>query len=60
LVGSLLLTRVLEHFLIDFNPRDPITLGCVIFVSFTVAVLACWLPARRAARIDPMAALRQE
>jgi putative ABC transport system permease protein len=60
LAGSLLLTRVLAHFLIDFNPKDPITFGCVILVSFTVAVFACWFPARRASRVDPMAALRQE
>jgi len=60
LVGSLLLTRILEHFLVDFNPKDPITFGCVTLLSFVVAILACWVPARCAARIDPIVALRPE
>ncbi|MEN6426934.1 MAG: ABC transporter permease [Phycisphaerales bacterium] len=60
LVGSVLLTRVLEHFLIDFNPRDLITFGCVTLLSFVVAILACCVPARRAAKVDPMVALRCE
>jgi len=60
LVGSVLLSRVLGHFLIDFNPNDPITFGCVTLLSFIVTVLACCLPARRAAKIDPMTALRHE
>jgi predicted permease len=60
LAGSLLLTRVLGHFLIDFDPKDPITFGCVALLSFATAVLACCVPAHRAARIDPMAALKCE
>jgi predicted permease len=60
LVGSLMLTRILAHFLFGFDPKDPITFVCVTLLSFAVAFLACWLPARRAAKVDPMVALRCE
>jgi predicted permease len=59
-VGSLVLTRVLAHLLFGVTPRDPITLAGVAMLLVAVALLACWLPARRAARIDPMEALRCE
>lgn len=59
-VGSILLSRVLAHFLIDFNPKDPITFGCVTVLSFVVAVFACCVPAHKAMKIDPIAALRRE
>ncbi len=60
LAGALAATRVLSSLLYDVTPTDPLTLICVSVVLSTIALLAGYLPARRAARIDPMAALRYE
>jgi hypothetical protein len=60
LAGAVALTRVLSSFLYDVTPTDPLTLACVSLVLAGVALLASYIPARRAARIDPMAALRYE
>jgi len=60
LIGSLALTHVLTHVLFGITPRDPVTLGGVAVLLVAVALLSCWLPARRATRIDPMGALRCE
>ena len=59
-VGAVALTRVLASFLYDVTPTDPVTLILVSFILTVVALLASYLPARRAARIDPMVALRYE
>lgn len=58
--GALLSTRVLTHLLYDIAPSDPGTLAAVAALLSVVVVLAAWLPARRAARVDPMTALRAE
>jgi ABC-type antimicrobial peptide transport system permease subunit len=52
--------RYLEDTLFGLEPADPLTAAAALAVLATVAALAAWLPARRAARIDPMAALRDE
>jgi putative ABC transport system permease protein len=58
LAGALALTRVLERLLYEIKPNDPWTFGSVAAVLAVVAVLACWLPARRATKIEPVEALR--
>jgi putative ABC transport system permease protein len=58
--GALALTRFLQTLLFETNATDPLTLLAVSGGLVSVALLACWLPARRAARVDPMIALRAE
>lgn len=60
LAGSLLLTRTLQSMLFGVTATDPLTFAGVILILVMTALLACYLPARRAAKIDPMAALRYE
>lgn len=54
------LTRLLSGMLFGVSPYDPITLGSVAVLLGVVAGVACWIPARRAMRVDPMTALRYE
>jgi predicted permease len=57
---ALALVRVARSFLYGIEPHDPATMVGTVGIMVTVAVLAAWIPARRAARIDPMVALRYE
>jgi putative ABC transport system permease protein len=60
LVGAALATRVLRSLLYAVSPTDVATLVSVVFVLGATALAACYIPARRASRIDPMVALRDE
>ncbi len=60
LAGALSVGQLLQGYLRDVSPRDPLTIALVMLLLITVAILATLLPARRAARIDPAAALRAE
>jgi putative ABC transport system permease protein len=60
LVGAAGVTRVLQTFLFGVTPTDPIAFTIVTLLLIAVGLMAAWLPARRAARIDPWAALRAE
>jgi putative ABC transport system permease protein len=60
LAMAIVLSRVLRSFLFEVEPTDPVTLIAVGLLFFGVALLACWAPARRAAKVDPSEALRYE
>ena len=60
LAGAAGVTRVLQRFLFGVTPTDPIAFATVTLLLMAVGLLAAWLPARRATRIDPVRALRAE
>jgi ABC-type antimicrobial peptide transport system permease subunit len=58
--ASLLLTRLMAKQLFGVSAHDPLTYASVAFVLMLVAIAACFVPARRAVRMDPMKSLRWE
>ena len=60
IVAALMMTRFVGALLYGVTPTDPITFGSVVGLLMAAAGLASWLPARRAAKVEPMSALRCE
>jgi predicted permease len=60
LAGAMALGKTLHRFLFEVSPLDPVTICVVPMLMLFVAVLAAWIPARRAAAVDPMQALRAD
>jgi putative ABC transport system permease protein len=58
--GAFAVTRTLSTLLFNISPNDPMTMISVALILAAIALLACYVPARRATRVDPMEALRYE
>jgi len=58
IVGALFATRVIQGLLFGVAPHDPVTLALVVLIMMAVGIGACWLPALRAARVDPAVSMR--
>jgi ABC-type antimicrobial peptide transport system permease subunit len=60
LVIALAGTRLMSGLIVGIKPSDPLTFTVVVLLLTGIALFACWIPARRATRIDPLVALRHE
>jgi ABC-type antimicrobial peptide transport system permease subunit len=59
-VAAVVLTRLMGNLLYNVSPRDPIAFGTAFIVLIVVAFIACFVPAWRATRIDPVQALHEQ
>jgi ABC-type antimicrobial peptide transport system permease subunit len=60
LLGAVILTRLLVKLLYGISPTDPLTFGSVALLLLAVVLLAGYVPARKATKVDPLVALRHE
>jgi putative ABC transport system permease protein len=60
LLSALALTRGMKTMLVGVSPTDPVTFGAMGIVFFLIAAVSLWLPAQRAAALDPTTALREQ